>query len=245
MRPDDLDWGRDSGSGDAGAAGATERPPPAPTRPARGRPATLHAPGPPEPPRRWETGRETAARRRLHPGQPRPAGARAPQPAPVAQYPPLPAPAPSRRVLTSRGPMYPGRRRADMPRGRTHPADSPCRGPFPGPSRRGPRFRGAGSARGGGAGGAGGPAGSAGGGERRGEAPRVRPAKRASGSNPAPPAPPWTLPGGRKGFIPGIRSPGRGLARGRRDTSRLCNGSARWVPSQLAPAPPSSPRGPP
>lgn len=161
-------------------------PPPSPAPEPAARPRRM--PGSPEPPRpdsgqrvcQWAPGparwgswclsdrRETAPRQPG--GQP-----------PALRSPPSKCRSPlsSRplRLLTSRGPLQPGRWRADMPPGCTHRAASPRGGPFPGPRRRGPRSRGAGSGRGGGAGWAGGPTGSAGGGERGGENPRAQPPK--------------------------------------------------------------------
>lgn len=58
-------------------------------------------------------------------------------------------------LAISRGPLQPGRWRADMPPGRTQRAACPRGGPFPSPRLRGPRFGRAGSRRGGGTGGAG------------------------------------------------------------------------------------------
>lgn len=150
---------------------------------------------------------------------------------------PFPEPRPlarPRRVLTSRGPLQPRRRRSDMPPGCTRRAASLGGGPFPGPGRRGPRFRGAG-ARGGGACGAGVRA--AGGAGEEGA---------AGDPGAQPPAPPWTLRrAGGWGCSLGSalrRAAGRGeRGAGRRDARGYVMNGLAVSPGRLPPGRPDPP----
>lgn len=122
-------WARGAAAADgAPSASSTKRSPRAPPR---------RMPGSTEPRAAGELGEEeprglrapeppAGGCARCSPAGPTPA----PRSPPRAREPPSARP---RRVLTSRGPLYPGPWRADMPPGRTHPAVSLRRGPRPGP----------------------------------------------------------------------------------------------------------------
>lgn len=161
-----------------------------------------------------------AARGRLRPGSPAGPGSSAPQPAQSAQTSPSSARPPATPV-PSPGPPRPhlawtaaarAVARGHAP-GRTHRAASLLGGPFPGPKRRGPRVLGAGRAPGGDADqtGTGGPAGSVGGVASRGKS--QCPTPKCTGKFSAPSSAVDSA-GGRRGFIPGIRSTCCDLARG-------------------------------
>lgn len=180
-------------------------PPPSPALEPAARPRRM--PGSPEPPRpesgqrvcQWAPGPVRwgswcqSDRRETAPRQPGGPASSPPQPAQLVQI-----PLSSRPLLwlTSRGPLQPGRWRADMPPGCTHRAASPRGGPFPGPRRRGPRSRGAGSGLGGGAGGAGAGAPRAARGAESVAGKIPAPSLRNAPGSSTPPAPPWTLAGG-------------------------------------------------